>query len=42
MSTSKPPQERRQTSFEEAIAVKPLDGSTAIFTATIAWDWCGE
>jgi len=33
---------RKQKTFDEAIAVKPHDGSTTIFTANIAWDWCGE
>ncbi|KAE9366745.1 hypothetical protein N431DRAFT_548499 [Stipitochalara longipes BDJ] len=42
MSTSEPTHERKQTTFEAAIAVRPLNGSTNIFTANIAWDWCGE
>jgi len=42
MSTIKLAQERKQTSFEEAIAIKPVNGSATIFTANIAWDWCGE
>jgi hypothetical protein len=34
--------ERKGTSFEEAIAVKPVNGSTTLFIAHIHWDWCGE
>ncbi|KAH7327039.1 thioesterase-like superfamily-domain-containing protein [Rhexocercosporidium sp. MPI-PUGE-AT-0058] len=36
-----PPPKRQLTPIAEAIKVHKVAGNTSIFTATIAWDWCG-
>lgn len=41
MGESSPPPNRELTSITEAIKVFPVTGNSSIFTAKIAWDWCG-
>ncbi|KAK0113418.1 hypothetical protein ONS96_014284 [Cadophora gregata f. sp. sojae] len=40
MAKPQPPN-RNLTPLAEAIQVFPVPGNNSLFTATIAWDWCG-
>lgn len=35
------PKTRTTTSFADAIAVRPIEGTNNHFSANIPWDWCG-